>query len=302
MTTQFLSADISHDEAPGGKPRLHAYPDPVKGLPWTIGLGSTGDDVGPTTVWTEQQCYDRRDADIAKLKEQCSHFPWWDQISDVRQDVFIQMGYQMGFEGVLKFTATLAAAARGAWETVAADMKLSLWDRQTHTRAERLAEQARTGVRLPQPYDQPVQPAPQPKETTVSFFSKFVFNPIMAEIARGFTSSSATTQATAQAGATAVAAVVQPGTNAPPTGSPNSPLGNANDVIAQLENDLNNAVAAFVQATVAAEVPVVGVLVAPKVGELTKVALTFAENHALTYVAALFNFHKTVPATTAPGS
>lgn len=298
MTTPYLTADISWDEAPNGQPILHAYPDPLtKGPPWTIGLGSTGPDIKPDTEWTAEQCYARRDSDVAKLIEQCSHFPWWENANDARQDVFVQMGYQMGFDGLLKFTASLAAAARGAWETVSADLKLSLWDHQTHTRAERLAEQARTGVRLPRSYDAeivPVQPAPQPKESTVSFLSTFVFNPILAEIARGFTSSSPTTQATAAAASTAAATVVQPTATTPAAASSNSPLGSANDIIAQLENDLNNAVAAFVQATVAAEVPVVGVLVAPRVGELTKVALTFAENHALTYVSALFNFHKTV--------
>lgn len=36
-----------------------AYPDPgTGGAPWTIGWGSTGSDIGPDTVWTEQQAED----------------------------------------------------------------------------------------------------------------------------------------------------------------------------------------------------------------------------------------------------
>jgi lysozyme len=42
---------------------LHAYPDPATGAePWTIGWGSTGPDIGPDTVWTQEQA----DADLAQ--------------------------------------------------------------------------------------------------------------------------------------------------------------------------------------------------------------------------------------------
>lgn len=300
MTTPYLPFDIAWDEAPNGEPILLAYPDPLNPVtgPYTIGLGSTGKDIGPNTMWTREECFARRDADVARIISQCQRaFVWWDDTSPERQDVFVNMAYQMGFTGLLDFHATLAAAARGAWETVAADMRTSLWNHQTHSRSERLAEQARTGVRVPRSYDSQVQPlpapSPQPKETALSFLSKFVFNPILAEIARGFASSNPVSQAVANAAsgpATATALVV--GDNSlPPTGSPNSPMGQTNPMIQQLEDDLNAAVAQFVATTVSAEVPVVGMLVAPKAAELTKMALQFAENHALTYVAGLFHFH-----------
>lgn len=45
------------------KCRLHAYPDPATGdEPWTIGWGATGPDIGPDTVWTQEQA----DADLAQ--------------------------------------------------------------------------------------------------------------------------------------------------------------------------------------------------------------------------------------------
>lgn len=48
--------------------RFQAYPDPgsVDGKPWTIGWGSTGPDVTPTTIWTQAQCDARFDVDIQK--------------------------------------------------------------------------------------------------------------------------------------------------------------------------------------------------------------------------------------------
>jgi GH24 family phage-related lysozyme (muramidase) len=48
--------------------RFQSYPDPgsVDGNPWTIGWGSTGPDVTPTTIWTQQQCDARFDLDMQK--------------------------------------------------------------------------------------------------------------------------------------------------------------------------------------------------------------------------------------------
>jgi lysozyme len=46
--------------------KLHAYPDPATGgEPYTIGWGSTGPDIGPDTVWTQEQA----DADLAQRVE-----------------------------------------------------------------------------------------------------------------------------------------------------------------------------------------------------------------------------------------
>jgi lysozyme len=42
--------------------KLHAYPDPATGgEPWTVGYGATGPDIGPDTVWTQEQA----DADLS---------------------------------------------------------------------------------------------------------------------------------------------------------------------------------------------------------------------------------------------
>lgn len=48
--------------------RVKAYPDPASGgVPWTIGFGSTGKNIGPGTIWTVGQCEAAFDADIAKF-------------------------------------------------------------------------------------------------------------------------------------------------------------------------------------------------------------------------------------------
>jgi len=46
---------------------VEAYPDPgTGGEPWTIGWGATGPDIGPGTVWTQQQCDARLASDVAR--------------------------------------------------------------------------------------------------------------------------------------------------------------------------------------------------------------------------------------------
>jgi lysozyme len=60
-----------HKRRPDG--RYSAYPDPGSGGdPWTIGWGSTGPDVTPSTIWTQQQCDDRFDTDVQKFAAKVS--------------------------------------------------------------------------------------------------------------------------------------------------------------------------------------------------------------------------------------
>lgn len=302
MTTKYLATDISWDEARGGVPVLHAYGDPLTHAePWTIGFGSTGADIHKNTIWTAETAVERRDFMIADVIDHLTKaLPWFKTLDDVRQDVLVNMGYQMGWQGLLKFTSTLAAEARGAWETVAADMHASLWDRQTHNRAERLIEQARTGVRLPRAYDDDfvitkIQPAPaivpaQPKELTLmSFFSKYVFNPLFNAIARSTTSVNVDQQA---AGAAALS-VVPPSTSSDTNTDTAhlSPMGAANPHIAALETAINEAVANYAAAMVTADVPIVGGLVAAPVRSGILAAMQFGENHAMNYLAGVFHFH-----------
>ena len=39
----------------------------MSGVPWTIGWGTTGPDVGPNTVWSESKCNDRFDKHVLQF-------------------------------------------------------------------------------------------------------------------------------------------------------------------------------------------------------------------------------------------
>lgn len=67
-------------------------------------------------------------------------------LDEVRQDVLINMAFNIGVGGVLKFKNTLAHIRAGLYDEAANEMLDSNWARQVHHRAKELAEQMRSGV------------------------------------------------------------------------------------------------------------------------------------------------------------
>jgi len=294
MTTSHLAQDISTEEGF----RAEAYPDPLSGgAPWTIGYGSTGPDVVSGAKWTEDFAASRRDSDILNITEWCAHkyAIWWQALSDLRQDVLVSMAYQMGTGGLDLFKGTLAAISVGDWESASAHMLASKWATQTPQRAQRLALQMRTNVSAYGHVDVAPVPAPQPQPTETPVMSilssalHFIFDPVQAAVARSATSANPTAQATAVAAQAVLGKVV---TDINASLSSNSAMGMANPIIKDLEDGLQSVVDAFVTSAVTSAVPVVGGMLAPEATGLANAALTFAEQHALTYVSALFGFHK----------
>lgn len=132
-----LAADLNRDEGL----RLKPYRDTVGKL--TIGIGRNLDDVGISEAEAEyllQQDIDRTMADMDRL------MPWWRGLDDTRKRVLINMGFNLGVPGLMKFKNTLAAVKEGRYTDAADGMLDSLWARQTKGRAIRLARAMRLGV------------------------------------------------------------------------------------------------------------------------------------------------------------
>lgn len=66
--------------------------------------------------------------------------PWYATAPDEVKDVLVNMVYNMGLTGVLKFKYMLAAMERKDWTNAAFEMRHSRWYRQVTNRAERLAQ------------------------------------------------------------------------------------------------------------------------------------------------------------------
>ena len=72
-------------------------------------------------------------------------YNWYRNLNDVRKGVILNMVYQMGLTGVLKFRKMIAAMADNKFNTAADEMMDSAWFKQTPNRAQRLIDIMRSG-------------------------------------------------------------------------------------------------------------------------------------------------------------
>jgi lysozyme len=108
----------------------------------TIGVGFNLDDVG---LYPEEIAFilDNRINLVRKGLE--SELPWFKDLDEVRQAVLIDMGYNLGVDGLLKFKRTLGSIQRGHYATAAIQMLESKWATQVGDRADRLSDMMETG-------------------------------------------------------------------------------------------------------------------------------------------------------------
>lgn len=71
--------------------------------------------------------------------------PWVKALDEARQRVLLDMAFNLGLQGLLKFKATLAAVKRGDYYAAADHMMKSKWAKQVGPRAVRLAHMMREG-------------------------------------------------------------------------------------------------------------------------------------------------------------
>ena len=120
--------------------RLKPYKDTVG--KWTIGIGRNLEDKGIT----EQEALFMLNNDVDYFYTNLSKMiPWFKLLDDVRQNVLVNMAFNLGIAGLLTFKNTLRLISLGHYDDAAEEMLNSKWARQVGYRAEELAEQMRTG-------------------------------------------------------------------------------------------------------------------------------------------------------------
>lgn len=130
--------------------RLQAYHCPAGHL--TVGVGrnvetnpvvqelgraitSLGDEI------TAEEAMHLLDNDIDRFAADVrGRIPQFDDLSEARQHVLVDMAFNMGTATLMKFQNMLTALAGGAYADAAAEMLDSRWAGQVHTRADRLAK------------------------------------------------------------------------------------------------------------------------------------------------------------------
>lgn len=108
----------------------------------TIGIGRNIEDNGISM----EEAYMMLDNDIARVEsELIARFPWFCDLTPIRQGVVIDMVFNLGISRFLKFKKTIAAIGSGNYKTAAKEMLDSDWAKQVGNRAMTLAKQMETG-------------------------------------------------------------------------------------------------------------------------------------------------------------
>jgi lysozyme len=122
---------------------LHAYSDHLGFA--TIGYGRLIDRRKGGGISEDEAEYLLKNDVNARLNVLQNAIPFFNRLDDARKAVLLNMSFQLGIAGLLKFKSTLAFIEAGDFESAAANMLKSLWAKQTPNRAKRMAEQMRTG-------------------------------------------------------------------------------------------------------------------------------------------------------------
>lgn len=85
------------------------------------------------------------DAELVE-RQVLTRLPWASKLSPVRLGVLVNMAFQMGVGGLLKFKITLGLIRAGQYRAASAAMLRSAWARQTPSRGRELAAQMRAGT------------------------------------------------------------------------------------------------------------------------------------------------------------
>lgn len=104
---------------------------------WTIGYGFTNLTQPEAAVILEMR--------VKALDRALYEHGWYRKQNDVRKGVLIQMAFQLGLHGLLKFHRMIDALEGGFYQSAAAEMRNSRWFQQTPDRATRLMDKMFTG-------------------------------------------------------------------------------------------------------------------------------------------------------------
>lgn len=137
MNRARLSKQLEIDE--GKRPKM--YLDTVG--KWTAGVGRNISDRAFSE--DEIQLMLSNDINLA-AKDVRQLVPGFDNLDDVRQEVLVNMSFNLGYDRLSGFKKFLAAVNSSEFATASLEMLDSKWAKQVGARAVRLSNAMRTGV------------------------------------------------------------------------------------------------------------------------------------------------------------
>jgi lysozyme len=120
--------------------RHYPYKDSVGKL--TTGYGRNITDKG----FSEDEARLMLHNDIQEAANDARKFHWFDTLNDVRQEVVVNMIFNMGYSRFKKFRNTINYIEEGRFEQASKEMLDSLWADQVGARAQELSRMMASGV------------------------------------------------------------------------------------------------------------------------------------------------------------
>lgn len=132
---------VRHEGKVIKRERHRLYRDSVGKL--TVGYGRNIDDRGISEVEAKYLLHNDVQDTINDLRRE---FWWFDELDDVRQEVVINMAFNMGIVTFSEFRNTIAYIGEGKFEQASRNMLASKWARQVGYRAQELAREMASGI------------------------------------------------------------------------------------------------------------------------------------------------------------
>ena len=112
---------------------------------WTVAFGKCIDKRAGCGLTREEGLYLLKN-ELALCKEQLEHFYWYTAMEPVRQEVLIELCYNIGLPKLLKFKDMIGFLQQHDYKSAATAMLCSEWHRQVgDTRANNMAQRLVTG-------------------------------------------------------------------------------------------------------------------------------------------------------------
>ena len=119
--------------------KLRPYRD-TKGV-LTIGVGRNLEAKGIS----REEALSLLQNDIREVTGHLQQYEWYSKLDPIRQKVIIDMCFNLGLNGLLRFRNMIAAIEAGDYQAAADHMVSSAWYKQVGSRSRRLEGMMRTG-------------------------------------------------------------------------------------------------------------------------------------------------------------
>lgn len=108
----------------------------------TIGYGTNLEHRGVSELEAELMLY----TDVRHIKASLNKHVWFTELNDVRQEAIINMAYNLGINGLLKFKKMIYYLKEQNYDMASKEALDSKWAKQVGKRALELSTQIKTGM------------------------------------------------------------------------------------------------------------------------------------------------------------